>query len=228
MNEMPTILVVEDNATLLQSLQRGLEESGYSVLSAHTLRAAREVLERGETDAMLLDLSLPDGDGMELLRDVRGRGDGLPVLLLTARDRVSDRVEGLDAGADDYLVKPFSFDELLARIRVMLRRVSAMANPILQVDDLELNRLSQRVTRAGQSIDLTRRQFELLAYLMQTPRQVVTREMIAEHIWRDSSATWTNVIDVHINHLRKKLAVPGTGPILNTVRGLGYSVGSPS
>lgn len=223
---MQTILVVEDNAQLLQSLQRGLSESGYAVITAANLKAAYQSLEQESPDAILLDLMLPDGDGMSLLRSLREQPGSLPVMLLTARDRVSDRVSGLDAGADDYLVKPFSFDELLARIRVMLRRTNHQANQVLRVDDLEVDRFSQVATRAGRIVELTRRQFELLSYLMQSPGQVITRDMIAENVWRDTATTWTNVIDVHINQLRKRLAVAGSKPILHTVRGVGYFVGS--
>ncbi len=223
---MQTILVVEDNATLLHSLQRGLSESGYVVATAANLKSAQGQVERELPDAVLLDLTLPDGDGMSLLRQLREQRSPVPILLLTARDRVSDRVSGLDAGADDYLVKPFSFDELLARLRVMLRRTTHQASQVLRVDDLELDRFSHVATRAGRTVELTRRQFELLSYLMQSPGQVITREMIAENVWRDTSTTWTNVIDVHVNQLRKRLASVGGRPILHTVRGVGYFVGS--
>lgn len=223
---MQTILVVEDNATLLHSLQRGLSESGYVVATAANLKSAQDQVERDPPDAVLLDLMLPDGDGMSLLRQLREQRSPVPILLLTARDRVSDRVSGLDAGADDYLVKPFSFEELLARLRVMLRRTTHQASQVLRVDDLELDRFSHMATRAGRTVELTRRQFELLSYLMQSPGQVITREMIAENVWRDTSTTWTNVIDVHVNQLRKRLASVGGRPILHTVRGVGYFVGS--
>jgi DNA-binding response OmpR family regulator len=221
---MTRILVVEDQRSLLRNLVRGLEEEGYEVLQAGSVGEARTALANGP-EILVLDVMLPDGSGVELLRQLRSEGFGQPILVLTARDSVDDRVTGLDAGADDYLVKPFSFNELLARLRALLRRGSLEQQAILRVEGLEIDRLNRVATRNGQTLELSNRQFELLSYLMHHAHTVVTREMIARDVWRESTATWTNVIEVHIAQLRRKIERAEWPLLLHTVRGQGYLLG---
>ena len=215
---MTRILVVEDQRTLLRNLVGGLEEEGYEVLAAASIGEGRAAILR-QPDVLVLDLMLPDGSGIELLRQLRSDGFTRPILVLTARDSVDDRVEGLDAGADDYLVKPFSFNELLAQLRALSRRGSLEQQAILRLEGLEVDRLKRVATRNGQALELSNRQFELLSYLMQHANTVVNREMIARDVWRESTATWTNVIEVHIAQLRRKIERPDWPQILHTVRG---------
>jgi DNA-binding response OmpR family regulator len=221
---MTRILVVEDQRSLLRNLVRGLEEEGYEVLQANSVSEARAALAQGP-EILVLDVMLPDGSGVELLQELRAEGYGQPILVLTARDSVDDRVTGLDAGADDYLVKPFSFNELLARLRALLRRGSLEQQAILRVEGLEIDRLQRVAKRNGQLLELSNRQFELLSYLMHHAHTVVTREMIARDVWRESTATWTNVIEVHIAQLRRKIERAEWPLILHTVRGQGYLLG---
>jgi len=221
---MTRILVVEDQRSLLRNLVRGLEEEGYEVLQAGSVGEARTALAKGP-EILVLDVMLPDGSGVELLRQLRSEGFGQPILVLTARDSVDDRVTGLDAGADDYLVKPFSFNELLARLRALMRRGSLEQQTILRVEGLEIDRLKRVATRNGQVLELSNRQFELLSYLMHHAQTVVTREMIARDVWRESTATWTNVIEVHIAQLRRKIERAEWPLLLHTVRGQGYLLG---
>jgi len=224
---MTRILVVEDQRSLLRNLVRGLEEEGYEVIPAASVSEARAAIAR-QPDVLVLDLMLPDGSGVELLKKLRGEGLRQPILILTARDSVDDRVEGLDAGADDYLVKPFSFNELLARLRALLRRGSLEQQAILRVEGLEIDRLKRLATRNGLALELSNRQFELLSYLMQHANTVVNREQIARDVWRESTATWTNVIEVHIAQLRRKLERPEWPLLLHTIRGQGYLLGKMS
>jgi two-component system copper resistance phosphate regulon response regulator CusR len=224
-NSMTRVLVVEDQRSLLRNLERGLEEEGYEVVPAASIGEARGALAR-HPDLIVLDLMLPDGSGIDLLRQFRGQGIWQPILVLTARDSVDDRVEGLDAGADDYLVKPFSFNELLARLRALLRRRSLERQAVLCVEGLEIDLLRRVASRDGRALELSNRQFELLTYLMQNAHAVVTREMIARDVWKESTATWTNVIEVHIAQLRRKIERPDLPTILHTVRGQGYQLGS--
>lgn len=201
-----------------------LLEAGFDAVPAASIAEARQVC-AASTDLIILDLMLPDGSGLEWLQEIRGAGRTILVLILTARDAVRDRVAGLDAGADDYLVKPFSMVELLARVRALLRRDDRAAGMLLEVNGLRLNLLERVAWRGSVELILTTRQFELLAYLMRQANHAVTREMIAENVWKDPSATWTNVIEVHVNQLRKKLDVPGYPAILHTIRGKGYLLG---
>src|SRR5580704_7714822 len=221
---MTRILVVEDQRSLLRNLVRGLEEEGYEVLPTASVSEARAALSR-LPDVLVVDVMLPDGSGVEMLRQLRSEGFRQPILVLTARDSVDDRVAGLDAGADDYLVKPFSFNELLARLRAILRRGSLEQQALLRVEGLEIDRLKRLATRNGQVLELSNRQFELLSYLMQHANTVVTREMIARDVWRESTATWTNVIEVHIAQLRRKIERAEWPLLLHTVRGQGYLLG---
>jgi DNA-binding response OmpR family regulator len=222
---MTRVLVVEDQRSLLRNLERGLEEEGYEVVPAASIGEARGGLAQ-QPDLIVLDLMLPDGSGIDLLRQFRGQGIWQPILVLTARDSVDDRVEGLDAGADDYLVKPFSFSELLARLRALLRRRSLERQAVLCVEGLEVDLLRRVASRDGRTLELSNRQFELVTYLMQNAHVVVTREMIARDVWKESTATWTNVIEVHIAQLRRKIERPDLPTILHTVRGQGYQLGS--
>lgn len=221
---MPQILVVEDQTNLLRSIVRALNEAGYQAEPAESLSQASRQM-NADVDLVILDLMLPDSSGLNWLQALRETGSRTPVLILTARDSIEDRVTGLDMGADDYLVKPFALDELLARIRALLRREKNPVEQIVTWQDLTVNLLSRTVERAGRSIDLQNRQLELLAYLMSHADQVVSREMIARDVWKEPTATWTNVIEVQINQLRKKIEAPDQAPILHTIRGEGYRLG---
>lgn len=221
---MARILVVEDQKKLLQSLQRGLQEEGYEVVTAATgedgyYRATTEPF-----DAIVLDLMLPGRSGLQVLRDLRAHGVAKPLLILTARDAVDDRVAGLDAGADDYLVKPFAFAELLARLRALLRRDCSGRELVLRADDLEMDLVARRVVRGGLELDLTRREYELLEYLLRHKNTTVTRDMIARDVWKEGSGALTNTIDVYINLLRKKVEQPDKRQLIQTVRGVGYAL----
>lgn len=225
---MSRLLVIEDKAKLQQTLKRGLEEEGYEVVAVGNGAAAEEVALSQSFDAVLLDLMLPDRDGLQILKDLRKNSFAQPVLIVTARDAVEDRVSGLDSGADDYLAKPFAFAELLARLRALLRRDVGRRQGVLKAGDLELDVVTRSVVRAGTTLTLTHRQFELLAYLLRFKDQTVTREMIARDVWKETTATWTNVIEVQINQLRKRIERPELKPLLHTVRGLGYVLREPS
>jgi DNA-binding response OmpR family regulator len=220
---MTCVLIIEDEPTLRRNLQRGLVEEGYQVIAAASIREVRSALGH-DPDLVLLDLGLPDGNGLDWLREFRTQNNRQPVLIVTARDSIADRVLGLDAGGDDYLVKPFSFNELLARLRALGRR-SLSAVAVLTVEDLEVDRLRRVARRGGRELDLTHRQFELLAYLMEHAHVPVSRDMIARDVWRETTATWTNLIAVQIAQLRRKIESPGSPTILHTVRGQGYQVG---
>jgi len=224
--ERPRILLVDDEFKLIQSLTRGLEEEGYVVRSATAGAAARRLLHEESFDAVLLDWMLPGISGVSLLVEIRQEGDPTPVLLLTARDTVEDRVTGLDSGADDYLVKPFAFEELLARLRALLRRRMTSLQP-MRVGDLEVDPVSRRAVRAGRILDFSAREFEVLEYLMRHAGQVVSREALVSDVWRDPEPGLSNVVDVYINYLRKKLEFDGLPRIIRTVRGQGYMVQNP-
>ncbi|MCI0458237.1 MAG: response regulator transcription factor [Gemmataceae bacterium] len=219
---MVCLLVVEDERKLLRSLQRGLEAEGYEVVTAVTGTDAQARLSAGSFDALILDWMLPGKDGIQILNDLRTGGQRLPVLLLTARDAVADRVLGLDAGADDYLVKPFAFAELLARVRALLRRGKSDRETILHAGDLEVDLLERRVTREDEEIELRGREYEVLVYLLRHQGAVVTRDMLGRDVWKEPQHSLTNVIDVTITLLRKKLERPGLPPLIHTVRGIGY------
>lgn len=221
---MSHVLIIEDEPRLLRSVARTLEESGYMTSSAPTLASANQLF-APSVDLVILDLMLPDGSGLDWLAQRRVAGCRTPVLILTARDTVPDRVAGLDSGADDYLVKPFSLDELLARIRALLRRDANPSSHLLSVGPLAVNLLTRVATWDGVPLELQNRQLELLLLLMRHANEVVSREMIARDVWKEPTATWTNVIDVHITQLRKQLEAPGRSPILHTVRGRGYVLG---
>lgn len=220
---MARILVVEDQVKLLRTLEQGLREEGYEVLTADNAEAGYSLAATKAVDAVILDWMLPGRDGVAVLRELRAAGLEMPVLMLTARDQVRDRVTGLDAGADDYLVKPFDFAELLARLRALLRRKTDQRPVVLRADDLEVDLLTRRVMRGSEAIDLSRREFELLEYLLRRRNQTVTREELARELWQEP-AILTNVIDVTVKQLRKKIERPDSRPLIATIRGVGYAL----
>lgn len=218
------ILVIEDDAKTAQAVRRGLEAEGYEVAVAKTGVEGFCQLNSEAFDLVVLDWMLPGHDGIEILKAIRNRSTKPPVLLLTARDTIEDRVVGLDSGADDYLVKPFAFAELLARIRALLRRIAPDEVLRKQIGDLVLDIQTRRVWRAGQEIVLTLREFDLLVYLMRYEGQVVTRQMLAQDVWREPNRATPldNVIDVHLAHLRKKIDESQRAKLIQTVRGVGF------
>ncbi len=215
------ILVIEDEAKIADLLKRGIENSGYAVELAGTGAAALDLLHTVVYDLIILDLMLPDMDGFELLRKIRNRRTTAPVLILSARDGVNDRVNGLEAGADDYLVKPFAFVELIARIRALFRRGSPTPER-LQVGDLVLDCIRRRVTRAGQVIELAPKEFAILEYMMRNQGRPLSRTMIVEHVWDLDYDGLTNIVDVYIRHLRGKIDDRFPKKMIQTVRGVGY------
>jgi len=220
------ILLVEDEIKVAGALQQGLAAEGYSVTVSHTGEEAFFLLTTQSFDLLLLDLMLPGRGGLEILSALRARGFDSPVLVLTAKDSIEDRVSGLDTGADDYLVKPFAFPELLARIRALLRRGRNDRVSRRKVADLELDAATRRVTRAGREIELTAREFDLLEYLMRFQGRTVTREMLARDVWHVTARAtpMDNVIDVHIARLRRKID-DSDGGLLRTIRGVGFLLG---
>jgi heavy metal response regulator len=216
------ILLVEDDPPIADFVARGLTENGYSVDVAGDGEEALAWPEVAEFDVIVLDVMLPLVDGVEVCRTLRGRGLRTPILMLTARDAIEDRVRGLDSGADDYLVKPFAFAELLARIRALARREPALVGNQLFLADLRLDTATREVTRGGHPIELTSKEFALLDYLMRHPHQVLTRTVIAEHVWNYDFENATNVIDVHIKNLRRKIDDDFEPRLIHTVRGAGY------
>jgi DNA-binding response OmpR family regulator len=221
---VPRILIIEDERKVLAGLERGLQGHGYEVVGEATGEAGLERALAQPFDCVVLDLLLPGRDGLQILADLRRRGNKVPVLILTARDAVEDRVIGLDAGADDYLVKPFAFAELLARLRVLLRRERGGAETVLRADDLEVDLLNRRASRAGQELPLTQREFEVLVYLLRHKNQIVTRDMLGREVWKEPNYALTNVIDVYITLLRRKVEKPGQRALIHTFRGVGYSL----
>lgn len=221
---MPRVLVVEDEKKLLASLTKGLEQEGYAVKGAATGEEGYYAATTQDFDALVLDLMLPRRDGLQVLRDLRSQGFSKPVLILTARDSVDDRVAGLDGGADDYLVKPFAFAELLARLRALLRRDTSGRELMLRVADLEMDLVARRVVRDGEEIEVSQREFDLLAYFLRHINAVVTRDMLARDVWQEPMGVLTNVIDVYVGLLRRKVERPGLRQLIHTVRGVGYVV----
>src|SRR5579863_1487002 len=221
------ILVVEDNHRLNRSLQMNLAHEGYSVDVAYDGQEGQDLAELTPYDVIILDILLPKKDGLEVCRDLRLRRVPTPILLLTARDSVDDRVQGLDCGADDYLVKPFAMRELLARLRALLRRQQPYKEGRLTIGDLVMDPITHTVEREGRPLDLTPKEFALLEYLMYHPNQVVTRDMIEQHIWNYDFECESNVIDVYIRRLRRKIDDPFAVKLLTTVRGVGYRLQPP-
>ena len=222
------ILLVEDERRIADFVARGLMENAYSVDVAYDGDEALHWPDVADFDVILLDVMLPVRDGLDVCRNLRSRGVRTPILMLTAKDAIEDRVIGLDSGADDYLVKPFAFAELLARIRALSRREPALLGATLEIDDLVLDSAARTVTRAGTPIELTAKEFSLLEYLMRHPNQVLTRTMIAEHVWNYDFDNVTNVIDVHIKNLRRKIDGPFQRKLIHTARGAGYRMSGPS
>jgi two-component system, OmpR family, copper resistance phosphate regulon response regulator CusR len=217
-------MLVEDEARLADNLRRGLSEEGFNVFCAASAEAAELELGRNSYDLIVLDLRLPGKDGLDFLRQFRAAGNAVPVLILTARGSVEERVKGIDSGADDYLTTPFAFAELLARVRALARRRTAPAQALLKVADLELDTVKRRATRSGRALNLSPKEMILLELLMRHAGQVVTRDMIAEVAWGSGYNEFTNLIEVFVNRLRQKVDYVGKSSIIVTVRGAGYSL----
>ncbi|HEY6420015.1 MAG TPA: response regulator transcription factor [Candidatus Binataceae bacterium] len=219
------LLLVEDEARLAESLRQGLAEEGFSVEWAGSAEAAEAMLARTVYDLIVLDIKLPGKDGLTFLQEFRAKGNVTAVLILTARSAVEDRVSGLNTGADDYLVKPFAFAELLARVRALSRRGAGASGPaLLKVGNLEFDTAKRRARRAGRAINLSPKETMLLELLMRNAGQVVTRNMIAEAVWDSNYNDFTNLIDVFVNRLRQKIDIAGSKSMIATVRGVGYSM----
>lgn len=220
------ILVVEDEKKIAEALRQGLSEEGFEVSVAHTGEDGFFLVNTETFDLVILDIMLPGRDGIEVLSALRERGLQTPVMILTAKDAIEDRVMGLDSGADDYMIKPFAFPELLARIRALLRRGKTEQATTLRMADLEIDRVGRRTHRGGQSIELTAKEFDVLECLMRHHGQVVSRDTLAREVWNET--TWTvplhNVIDVHIARLRRKIDEPFVDKLIRTVRGVGFVV----
>ncbi|HEY2957960.1 MAG TPA: response regulator transcription factor [Actinomycetota bacterium] len=218
------VLVVEDEVKMARAIRRGMEQEGYAVDIALDGDEGLHMVTENDYDAIVLDVMLPGVDGLEVCRRLRARGRWAPVLMLTARDTVPDRIEGLDAGADDYLVKPFAFGELLARLRALIRRGAVERPAVLQVGDLALDPAGHSVSRAGRRVELSAREFALLEFLMRHPGEVVSRTAILEHVWDYNYDGLSNVVDVYVGYLRRKLEQPFGRTLIRTVRGVGYAL----
>lgn len=221
------VLIIEDEVKLAKLIKQVLEDEHYQVDTAYDGERGLEMALVGSYDIIILDLMLPGVDGLEICRSLRQERSAVPVLMLTARDAVQDRVLGLDAGADDYLVKPFAFDELLARARALLRRRINPENPssnLLKAADVELDPIRHQVTRQGKRLDLTTKEFALLEYLMRNAGQVLSRDQIINHVWEYDFDATSNVVDIYIHYLRNKLDDPFPKKLVKTVRGIGYSL----
>ena len=217
------ILVVEDGPDVLSVLERTLSDNGYIVLTATDGDAGIAAALDQQPDLVILDIGLPKRDGYEVARELRSRAFLAPLLMLTARDTISDKVEGLDAGADDYLAKPFSYDELLARVRALLRRSALRADQaMLKIGDVVIDPFSRDVRRGSREINLTQKEYALLEYLARHAGRPVTREQISQQVWKQEFDPTTNIVDVYINYLRKKVDVEGEPSVVQTVRGVGY------
>jgi len=217
------VLIVEDERKISAYVKRGLEEQGYAVDAVYSGRDALDWAEAAPYDLIILDILLPELDGLSVCRELRRRGARMPILMLTARDSVDDRVAGLDAGADDYLVKPFALKELLARLRALTRRAAEAAkSSVLQVADLSLDTLTHRVKRGSKAIELTAKEYAVLECLLREPERVLTRTMIAEHVWNYDVFNQSNVVDVYIRNLRRKIDDGHDLKLIHTVRGAGY------
>lgn len=229
MSHMPRVLVVDDDAAVRESLRRALGHEQYEVeLAADGIEALEQIRDASsEPDAVILDVSMPRLDGLEVCRRLRRDGNQIPILMLTARDEVSDRVSGLDAGADDYVVKPFALEELLARLRALLRRVLSDGLDVLRFGDLELSPSTREVKRGDEAIELTRTEFSLLELFMTNPRQVLTRSIIFERVWGYDFGFGSNSLDVYIGYLRRKTEAGGKPRLIQTIRGVGYALREP-
>lgn len=222
------VLVVEDEPKLAAVLRRGLQEAGYAVDLAHDGGEGLLLSQQEPYALIVLDLLLPTLDGLTICRRLRAAGLAVPILILTARDTVDDRVVGLDTGADDYLVKPFAFRELLARMRALLRRESLVRDPILRLGELEVDTTRRQVRRAGRLVELTSKEYMVLEHFARHPNQVLTRAQIAEHVWDFDFVAMSNVVDVYVGYLRRKLGDQKEQRLLRTVRGAGYQLQVPT
>jgi DNA-binding response OmpR family regulator len=221
------LLIIEDNQRLRNSIKLSLEESGYVVDAAPDGVEGQELAELTPYDAIILDIMLPKRDGLEVCRNLRRQHLRTPILLLTARDAIEDRVKGLDSGADDYLVKPFSLDELQARLRALMRRDAPDKTGVLVAADLELDPATHSTQRAGMPIELTSKEFALLEYMLRNPNWLITRQMAERHVWDYGGASGSNLVDVYIRRLRRKLDDPFEVKLIETVRGFGYRLNKP-
>lgn len=216
------ILVAEDEKSLNRIITKRLIKEGYCVDSCFDGEEAYDYIKSGEFDAIVSDIMMPKCDGVELVKKIRGEGIKTPVIFLTARDSIEDRVIGLDSGAEDYLVKPFAFEELLARIRVLIRKQAGSGTNLLTIGDLRLDISTRQVTRSGKSISLSAKEFDVLEYLMQNKNTVLSREQIENHVWNFDYSGGTNVVDVYIRYLRKKIDDSFETKFIQTIRGVGY------
>lgn len=219
------ILLVEDEKKVANLIKRGFEEDGLIVDVAYDGEKALEMLEGHDYDLIILDIMLPGKDGIEVLKEIRSRGIGRPVMMLTAKDSTTDKVQGLDAGADDYITKPFAFEELLARVRALMRRGHALEKALpIQIHDLVIDPVTRKVTRGGNEIELTTKEYSLLEYMARNKNRILTRTMIAENVWEYQFDSLTNIIDVYINYLRRKIDKDQSKKLIHTVRGVGYMI----
>jgi len=218
------VLLVEDEERLADNLARGLRQASHAVDIAPRLADARQKLELERYDAVILDVNMPDGSGFGLAAEIRKRSIPVPILMLTARDTVEDRVAGLDSGADDYLVKPFAFEELLARLRALQRRAPDTRPPVLTITDLTIDPSTRKVNRAGLPVELTTTEYSLLEYLARHTGEVCGRAAISAAVWDENYDPFSNIIDVYVSRLRRKVDLPGRIPLIHTIRGAGYSL----
>jgi DNA-binding response OmpR family regulator len=218
------ILVVEDEKKLASVIKRGLEEQDYAVDLSHDGEDGLAMAQAEPYDLIILDVMLPGLDGLTVCRRLRAQRLNVPILILTARDTVEDRVAGLDSGADDYLIKPFAYGELLARVRALLRRDGQTKDPVLRVADIEIDTVSHEVRRAGRAIELTSKEYAILEYFVRNPNRVLTRTQIAEHVWDYAFMAESNVVDVYLGYLRRKLGDTREPRLLRTIRGTGYQL----
>ena len=218
------LLVVEDEPSLLSIITKRLKEEGYGVDSAKDGREGENYISSAEYDCIILDIMIPFQDGLTLLRKIRAKNISAPVLLLTAKDSIDDRVTGLDSGADDYLVKPFSFDELLARVRAMLRRHKDKKNTVLSVGDLEMDTITRQVQRGGKVIELTSKEYSILEYFLRNKNRVLTKSQIAEHVWNFDFEYNSNIVDVYVRYLRWYMDEEFKYKLIHTIRGGGYVI----
>jgi len=216
------LLVIEDEKKVASFIKKGLEEEHYAVDVAYDGEEGLYLSETNDYDLVILDLMIPKIHGWDVLKKIRAKRNNVPILVLTARDSIEDKVKGLDSGCDDYLTKPFAFAELLARIRALLRREKAEKEPILRIADLTLSLVTHKVARRGKEIELTSREYTLLEYFMRNPDKVLTRTMISEHVWDYHFDSMTNVIDVYVNYLRRKIDKDFEPKLIHTIRGIGY------
>lgn len=221
------ILIVDDDRRLVAIIRRGMLEEGYAADVAYDGEEGGYLAEINPYDLIILDIMMPKEDGVEVCRNLRAKGINVPILMLTAKDAVEDRVKGLDAGADDYLVKPFAFNELAARVRALLRREAKTKSPELQVGDLVLNTVTRQARRGDREIELTTKEYAILEYFMRHPNAVITRTMIEEHAWDYDFDSFSNLVDVYIRRIRRKIDNDGEESLIQTVRGAGYRLRAP-